>query len=333
MKYTVLNLPTMERINAKPKKAGVAVSLFSGMGGGSIGLKLAGYEVRYANEFIPIARKTYRKNARGTYCDGRDIRKVKPKDILEVIGCKPGEVDLLEMSPPCKVFSAAQARNREKNVGQVINYSENVKQRVDDLFFEGCRILKGIQPRAFIAENVKGLLAEANKSIFKEVYRALERCGYRVKAAVLNGTDFGVPQARERLIFIGIRKDLGIEPQFPDISEHKPVYVQDALPHVAKIKTGRKFVQAKSNFISTITAADSAISFTAQFSAGGFCETVDGTIRKFTIKELKLLSSVPQDFKLIGTFKQRWERLGRIHLPLQVYYLASTLRKQLKAAT
>ena len=86
---------------------------------------------------------------------------------------------------------------------------------MDDLFFEYTRLLKGIRPKVFVAENVKGLTIGTAKGYFKLILRALKECGYRVKAAVLNAQHLGVPQSRERLIFIGVRKDLNQDPVYP----------------------------------------------------------------------------------------------------------------------
>ena len=110
-----------------------AVSTFSGAGGSSMGLKLAGFNVLYANEFIPLAQEAYTLNHHNTYLDKRDIRQITPEDILYKTGLKKGELDLLEGSPPCAAFSIA-GKGR-KCWGQVKKYSDT-RQRVDDLFME-----------------------------------------------------------------------------------------------------------------------------------------------------------------------------------------------------
>ena len=161
---------------------------------------MAGYRVLYASEFIPEAQKTYRLNHPGVYLDTRDIRQVTPESILEIVGKRPGEIDLFDGSPPCCAFSLCG--KREKGWGKPHAYSDKA-QRVDDLFFEYTRLLKGIRPKVFVAENVKGLTIGTAKGYFKLILCALKECGYRVKAAVLNAQHLGVPQSRERLIFIG----------------------------------------------------------------------------------------------------------------------------------
>jgi len=112
----------------------------------------------------------------------------------------------------CAAFSTAG--KRAATWDQVRSYSD-VKQRTDDLFFEFARILDGLLPRAFVAENVSGLLKGVAKGYFIEILTALKRPGYRVKARLLDAQWLGVPQARQRVIFVGIREDLGLEPEHP----------------------------------------------------------------------------------------------------------------------
>ncbi len=205
-------IPTMAEI-AKTKPNGFTiVSTFTGAGGSCLGFKMAGFRALWASEFIEAARKVYESNFPGVPVDARDIRKVKPSEILRVAGMKQGQVDVLEGSPPCASFSTAG--RRERSWGQIKNYSET-RQRVDDLFFEFVRIVDGVKPRVFIAENVSGLVKGTAKGYFKEILREMKAIGYRVEAKVLDAQWLGVPQHRERLIFVGVRDDLNVEPAHP----------------------------------------------------------------------------------------------------------------------
>lgn len=205
-------IPSMREVNAYPKNGYGVVSTFSGAGGSCLGFKMAGFETLYANEFIPAAADTYSLNFPDVPLDVRDIREIRPEEILEAAGKKRGEIDVLEGSPPCASFS--MAGKRQVSWGQVKDYSDT-KQRVDDLFFEYARILGGVRPRVFVAENVSGLLRGKAKGYFKEILRALKSCGYCVEARLLDAQWLGVPQMRQRVIFIGVREDLGIAPVFP----------------------------------------------------------------------------------------------------------------------
>jgi DNA (cytosine-5)-methyltransferase 1 len=206
------------------------VSTFSGCGGSCLGFRMAGYTTVFASEFIPAAQETYRANHPGVYLDTRDIRQLSAEDILAVTGLSKGEVDVLEGSPPCASFSMAGKREAGWNKAKA--YSDT-KQRVDDLFFEYARIVDGLQPRVFVAENVKGLTIGVARGYLKEILNALRGCGYVVKCAVMDAQYFRVPQHRERLIFVGVRKDLGIEPTFPK-PQSKPMALREALPWIAR---------------------------------------------------------------------------------------------------
>lgn len=321
-------IPTMKQINAKPKLF-LGASFFSGCGGSCTGHKMAGIDIAYANEFIPIARETYEANHKSSFCDGSDIRKVKPQDILKRLGIKKGELPFLDGSPPCSAFSTAGTR--EDGWGEEKDYSEGVKQRVDDLFFEFCRQLKGLMPWVFVAENVTGLIKGDAKGYFKEITGALADCGYVVRAAKINGSWLGVPQARERMIYVGIRKDLakkyGLNPVFPKPASRQ-VTVQEMLPHIAYIKSKADgtlaWISAQTPH-PTITASDGSTSPTAQFSSGGYIETFKGDQRKYTIEELKVVCGFPKDFKLLGKFEQQWERLGRSVPPQMMYCITKKI--------
>ena len=224
-------VPSMDEIAAIPWNGVHAVSTFSGCGGSSLGYKMAGFKVIWASEFIPAAAETYLANYPEAVLDTRDIRTVQPEEILTALGMEAGQLDLLDGSPPCASFSTAGAR--ERGWGKTKVYSET-RQRVDDLFFEFARILRGLQPKVFVAENVSGLVKGTAKGCFLEILSALKACGYRVRARLLDARWLGVPQARQRLIFIGVREDLVLEPVFP-----KPLSytysIRDALPWLRSV--------------------------------------------------------------------------------------------------
>lgn len=219
-------VPTMAEIAAVPDNGLRVVSTFSGCGGSCLGFKMAGFRVVWASEFVPAAAETYRANHPTTPLDTRDIRKVQPDEILDATGLKAGELDVLEGSPPCASFSTAG--KREKHWGKAKKYSDTV-QRTDDLFFEYVRLLAGLRPKVFVAENVSGLVKGVAKGYFLEILAKLKACGYRVGCKVLDAQWLGVPQARQRTIFIGVREDLGLEPVFPKPLPYR-YSLRDALP-------------------------------------------------------------------------------------------------------
>lgn len=183
-----------------------AISTFSGCGGSSLGYRMAGFKLLWANEFVEAARESYIANrSRSTIVDGRDIREVQPQDVLDAIRLKKGELDLLDGSPPCASFSTAG--KRQEHWGKVKKYSDR-EQRTDDLFFEYIRLLEGIKPKTFVAENVSGLVKGTAKGYFLEILAKMKAAGYRVAARVLDAQWLGVPQCRQRTIFVGVRNDL-----------------------------------------------------------------------------------------------------------------------------
>ena len=227
-------VPGIAEIAAVPWNGRTAISTFSGCGGSCLGYRMAGFKVAWASEFIPAAAEVYRANHPETILDTRDIRKVKPAEILAAIGLKAGELDLMDGSPPCASFSTAG--KREKHWGKAKRYSDTV-QRTDDLFFEFVRLLEGLRPRVFIAENVSGLVKGVAKGYFLEILAKLKAAGYRVGVKVLDAQWLGVPQARQRTIFIGVREDLGRMPVFPQPLPYRYT-LRDALPWIVRGKYG-----------------------------------------------------------------------------------------------
>jgi DNA (cytosine-5)-methyltransferase 1 len=218
---------------AKIKPNGLTVATtFAGCGGSSLGYRMAGYRIAWANEFVPIAQDSYRANmAKATVLDGRDIRKVKAAEILKAAGLKKGELSIFDGSPPCQAFSTAG--KREKGWGKDKTYEHGAKQKNEDLFFEYIRLIDGLKPKVFVAENVSGLVKGTAKGYFLEILAALKSKGYRVVAKVLDAQWLGVPQARQRVIFIGVREDLGIDPIFPKPLAYRYT-LRDALPWIRR---------------------------------------------------------------------------------------------------
>lgn len=226
-------VPLMSEVAATPWNGFTVVSTFAGAGGSSTGYRIAGYRVLLANEFVPIAQESYRANcAPYTVVDGRDIKQVTAEDLLEKIGLKPGELDVFDGSPPCQAFSTAG--KREKGWGENKRYEHGAEQKNEELFWDYIRLLRGLKPKVFVAENVTGLVKGAAKGMFLDILRDLKASGYKVEARKLDAQWLGVPQCRERIIFVGVRDDLaalGLGPAFPDPLPYR-YSVRDALPHL-----------------------------------------------------------------------------------------------------
>ena len=198
----------------------VAASLFAGVGGSSVGYRLAGFRVAYANEIDRLAREKYRRNAdKLTDVDDRDVRKVKGTEILRHAG---GQLDVLDASPPCQDWSTAGGRN----LG-----GENAK-----LYWEAVRLVGETRPRAFCIENVSGLTMGAAYGRSQALFDRLRGHGYRVAAREIDGQWLGVPQQRRRILVIGLREDIEVEPSacFPR-RRAAPATIRDAIPDAARL--------------------------------------------------------------------------------------------------
>lgn len=233
-------IPLMEFIHDVPWNNRKVVSTFSGGGGSSTGYRWAGYNVIWSNEFIKHASETYRLNHPLTYVDERDIKLVTAEEILAVTGLEKGELDIFDGSPPCQGFSIA---NQNRLTGKAHVYTNGISQKNEDMFDEYIRLLGGLMPKVFIAENVKGLTmgkAKATLGSFEmdlfdsqdeTILHKLMNCGYVVRYAILNAANYGTPQNRQRVFFVGVRKDLNIVPTFP-VKLGYQYSVLDALPHL-----------------------------------------------------------------------------------------------------
>lgn len=223
-------VPSMAEIAAVSDTGLRVVSTFSGCGGSCLGYRMAGFKVVWANEFVPSAQASYKANkTEDCFLDCRDIRNVQPKEILKQTGLKRGELDLLDGSPPCQAFSTAG--KREKGWGKAKTYEHGAKQCNEQLFDEYVRILRGLKPKVFVAENVSGLVKGTAIGMFLDILKALKASGYRVECRVLDAQWLGVPQTRQRVIFIGVRKDLNGNPAFPKPFPYR-YSVLDALPEI-----------------------------------------------------------------------------------------------------
>ena len=177
------------------------ISIFAGCGGSTLGYRAAGFDERLAVEWDKDAVKTFERNFPGLPIYAGDVNDLSVDQCLELAGLDPGQLDVLDGSPPCQGFSTVGRRNTNDERSQ--------------LYRQFTRLLDGLQPQAFVVENVKGMLIGSMQSIFLDMMAELRSCGYRVKAQVLNAMYFGTPQRRSRLIVVGFRNDLDMDPDHP----------------------------------------------------------------------------------------------------------------------
>jgi DNA (cytosine-5)-methyltransferase 1 len=336
------------------------VSLFAGGGGSSTGYRLAGGNILSINEFIEAAQEAYQKNYPSTYIFREDVRQLTGDIILSRINKKKGELDILDGSPPCASFSTAGLR--EKGWGKEKNYSDKV-QRVDDLFFEYARLVKEIQPKVFVAENVKGLtmgsaanlLGNSQFSLFEEeetptIYKTLVDCGYKVRFKVLNACNYGVAQSRERVIFIGVRNDIEKSITYPkpfdyilnsidvlndventtqDISDatHKDGIVKSYVTQMKEGESGDKYAPSGYFGLQRISRNKPSPTICQRQGNKGACLLHWNEDRELTVPELTRLMSFPDDYYLGEKYTQKTERLGRAVPPLLMKAIAEHIYK------
>ena len=344
-------VPLMSEIRAIPWNGFSVASTFSGCGGSCTGYRMAGFKVIWANEFVPAAQASYEANQDACcHLDCRDIKNVQPEQILAITGLKKGELDLFDGSPPCQAFSTAG--KREKGWGKGKRYEHGAVQCNETLFDHYIRLLRGLMPRTFVAENVSGLVKGTAKGYFLEILAALKASGYRVSCKVLDAQWLGVPQSRQRTIFAGVREDLELDPVHPKPLTYR-YSVRDAIPEIVNISevqsgafpkkyssssspspavmAGRttEMIIANKKFESVWGSVDTQhpTVTTAPNKQGGFIR--QGTERrKFTIAELKRICAFPDDFILKGSYAQQWERLGNSVPPVMMRHIAETIRDE-----
>ena len=202
-------------MSIKNKPSPTVVSLFAGCGGSSLGYTQAGYDVRLAVEWDTGAADVYRRNFPETNVFEGAIADLTAEEALRVTALEPGQLDVLDGSPPCQGFSTAGRRK----------FSDTRNR----LFEEYVRMLEVFKPRMLVMENVSGLRKGKMKLIFAEMTRALKDAGYKVSCRELNAWWYGVPQDRRRLIWVGVRQDLAAEPGHPEPTVTVPVSAGRAL--------------------------------------------------------------------------------------------------------
>lgn len=220
-----LNMMWQKAIAPRETNAPTVISTFAGGGGSLTGYMMAGFNDLLAVEWDSNAVETLRLNWPKLDIYHGDIAKITVEDILQRTGLKVGVLDILDGSPPCQGFSTAGKR--------VIDDPRN------QLFREYVRLLRGLQPKVFVMENVSGMVKGKMKLVFVEILKELKASGYKVSAKLLNAMYFHVPQSRQRMIFIGVREDLGVEPSHPK-AEGKPITVGRAIGHYNNMQANEK---------------------------------------------------------------------------------------------
>lgn len=194
------------------KKKFTSIELFAGAGGLALGIEKAGFTTLGLIEIDKDASDTLKINRPKWRVINNDISDISGRDLTRYFGIKKGELDLISGGAPCQSFSYAG-----KRLG--------LEDARGTLFYHYAKFLEQLQPKMFLFENVRGLLTHNKGHTYQTILDIFENTGYVIQKAVLNAWDYGVAQKRERLITIGIRKDLTgkIHFEFPTPHKYKPV--------------------------------------------------------------------------------------------------------------
>lgn len=309
------------------------ISTFAGCGGSSLGYKWAGGRGLCAIEFDANAAATYRLNFPETPVIERDIREVTAEEVLKVAGIGVGQLDVLDGSPPCQGFSTAGKRK--------LTDSRN------DLFREFIRLIEGLQPKVFVMENVSGLVKGKMKYVFRDIMLALKATGYNVRCKLLNAMWFGVPQSRERLIWIGAKE---WEPGFPK-ADGKAKTVREAWkgheaehgtpPNGTLLKLVQHMPAGANNGggnISLPLVGNVQFFGAARLHWDRPSPTVIKTWQRLfhpdfnappSTAQAKLLASFPLKYRFIGNEAETWACIGNSVPPRFMQAIAETIRDSL----
>lgn len=311
-----------------------SIELFAGAGGLALGLEQAGFEHVGLVEFNKAAAATLKVNRPGWNVLCEDVAAVAARDLEMEFGVKRGELELLSGGAPCQSFSYAG-----KRLG------------LDDIrgtmFYYYAEFLNQLQPKMFLFENVRGLLTHDKGRTYSTIVDIFEQCGYIVTKEVLNAWNYGVPQKRERLITIGIRKDIAGKVMFtwPSPHEYKPVirdikldvapgreecarysankeavfslvppggYWKDIDPEIAKayMKTCWDMEGGRTGILRRISMDEPSLTVLTNpgMKQTDRCHPLE--VRPFSVRENARIQSFPDEWAFRGTLSERYKQVG-----------------------
>ncbi|EME3479851.1 TPA: DNA cytosine methyltransferase [Enterococcus faecium] len=325
------------------------LSLFSGAGGLDIGFRDAGFNIVEQVEFEKVFSQTLNENSEGSHVVCKDIRNYDSKHLI-------GNVDFIIGGPPCQSFSAAGRR------------AEGARGTNDDrgmLFNEYVRILKNLQPKGFLFENVYGIVSSNNGEDWKLIVKSFEAVGYKLFYRILDAADYGVPQHRERLIIVGLKESNFLFPRpthgrdsitkipyysaenaISDIQVHPTEkngingqygHLLSEIPpglnysfYTAKMGNPKPVFAWRSKFSDFLYKADPERPVrTIKANGGQYTGPFHWENRKFSISELKRLQTFPDEYQISGTNRMIEKQIGNSVPPQFARIMALSVRDQI----
>jgi DNA (cytosine-5)-methyltransferase 1 len=304
------------------KKPLTVASLFSGAGGLDLGFKKAGFEIVWANDNDSDAVETYIKNF-GDHCVLGDIEILDIKKLPKVDGIIGGF--------PCQGFSVA-------NTQRTVDDSRNT------LYKSFVKAVKHGQPKFFLAENVKGILSLGGGAVFSYIIKDFEKAGYICTYALVNAADYGVPQSRQRVLILGIRKDLApkkiLWPPKPT-HEGRQISVGSALadvpdpdkPHKLKNHVYSQFKLKFNGYISNRRVDPNkpspTITARGDHKGGAMIIHHPSNTRRMTCREVAIVQGFPINFEFTGSMTSVYKQIGNAVPPPLAFAAAKQILENL----
>lgn len=329
-----------------------SIELFAGAGGMALGLEKAGFNHIGLVEIDKYAANTLRINRESWKVLEEDIEEVAKRDLEKEFDIKKYELDLISGGAPCQSFSYAG-----KKLGL-----EDVR---GTMFYHYAKFLNKLQPKMFLFENVRGLLSHNKGKTFETILSIFEDQGYCIQYKILNAVNYGVAQKRERLIIIGIRKDLKdkIRFEFPKEYEYK-LNLRDILMNVPDSE-GAKYTKEKEKLFKLVPPGgywkdipekyakeymkscwymgggktgilrklsldepSLTILTTPQMKQTDRCHPIEN--RPFTVRESARIQSFPDDWEFSGSMANKYKQIGNAVPCNLAYEIGKEIIKSLK---
>ena len=322
------------------------IDLFSGAGGFSLGFDRSGFQNIFSVDIQKDFCLTYKANFPSHTLIEEDITTLSNERILEL--SDGVDVDVVIGGPPCQGFSIAG------NIGR--KFIDDPRNK---LFQEFVRVVRVTNPKYFVMENVARLYTHNKHMTRKEIIADFNKLGYTVECKILNSADYGVPQVRKRVIFIGSRVNKTII--FPDISHTQHLTVKDALSNLPKLKSGEvstllnhkamnhtqqmldkmafiKDGEGREKIPANLRPKSGDARKYIKYNSAKPSITVTGDMRKvfhpsqnraLTVRELARLQTFPDDFEFKSSSIAQQQQVGNAVPPLMAEAIANAVKKML----
>ena len=331
-----------------------SIELFAGAGGLALGVEKAGFDHLGLIEFDKDAADTLKKNRPNWNVINDDIANISCLDLEEYFSIKKGDLDLLSGGAPCQAFSYAG-----KRLG--------LEDARGTLFYHYAVFLEKLQPKMFLFENVRGLLTHDHGKTYATMLDIFEKAGYVIDRQILNAWEHGAPQKRERLITIGIRKDLiaRVKYTFPEKHKYKPVlrdvlldcpegpgvqygekkrkifelvppggYWRDIDPVIAKeyMKSCWDMEGGRTGILRRMSLDEPSLTVLTSPSQKQTerCHPLEA--RPFTVRENARIQTFPDDWEFCGNVSSQYKQVGNAVPVSLAYDIAKEIKKSLDTA-